>query len=65
MTGLDIRIVERALHFKQPAGTSRGVLTEKPSFYVIARDLEEDGRILQVPTHVHMPIGFLAKFAGF
>ena len=45
MTGLDIRIVERALHFKQPAGTSRGVLTEKPSFYVIARDLEEDGRI--------------------
>lgn len=45
MTGLDIRIVERSLHFKQPAGTSRGVLTEKPSFYVIARDLEEDGRI--------------------
>ena len=43
MTGLDIRIVERALQFKQPAGTSRGVLTEKPSFYVIARDLEETG----------------------
>lgn len=45
MTGLDIRIVERSLHFKTPAGTSRGTLTEKPSFYVIARDLEEDGRI--------------------
>ena len=45
MTGLEIRIVERALQFKKPAGTSRGVLTEKPSFYVIARDLEEDGRI--------------------
>ncbi|MED5334704.1 MAG: o-succinylbenzoate synthase, partial [Bacteroidota bacterium] len=45
MTGLDIRIVERALQFKTPAGTSRGVLTEKPSFYVVARDLEEDGRV--------------------
>lgn len=45
MTGLEITIVERMLHFKQPAGTSRGVLTEKPSFFVVARDLEEDGRI--------------------
>ena len=45
MTGLEIRIVERALQFKTPAGTSRGVLAEKPSFYVVARDLEEDGRI--------------------
>ena len=45
MTGLEIRIVERTLQFKQPAGTSRGVMTEKPSFYVIARDLEEDGRV--------------------
>lgn len=45
MTGLDIRIVERALQFKNPAGTSRGVLTEKPSFYVVARDLDEDGRV--------------------
>ncbi len=45
MTGLEIRIVERALQFKKPAGTSRGTLTEKPSFYVVARDLEEDGRI--------------------
>ena len=45
MTGLEITIVERMLHFKHPAGTSRGVLTEKPSFFVVARDLEEDGRI--------------------
>ena len=45
MTGLDIRIVERALQFKTPAGSSRGVLTEKPSFYVVARDLEEDCRV--------------------
>ena len=41
MTGLEITIVERMLHFKHPAGTSRGVLTEKPSFFVVARDLEE------------------------
>ncbi len=45
MKGLDIRIVERTLQFKTPAGTSRGALTEKPSFFVIAQDLEEDGRI--------------------
>jgi len=45
MTGLDIRIVEHSLQFKKPAGTSRGTLTEKSSFYVVARDLEEDGRI--------------------
>lgn len=45
MTGLEITILEETLHFKQPAGTSRGVLTEKPSFFVIARDTEEDGRI--------------------
>ncbi|MDB4787328.1 o-succinylbenzoate synthase [Flavobacteriales bacterium] len=45
MTGFDIRIVERTLQFKQPAGTSRGVLQEKPSFFVVAQDVEEDGRI--------------------
>lgn len=45
MTGLEITIVERMLQFKQPSGTSRGVLTEKPSFFVVARDLDEDGRI--------------------
>jgi o-succinylbenzoate synthase len=45
MNGLDISIVERSLQFKTPAGTSRGALTEKPSFYVVARDLEEDGRL--------------------
>jgi len=45
MTGFDIRIVERTLQFKQPAGTSRGVLHEKPSFFVVAQDVEEDGRI--------------------
>ena len=45
MKGLDIRIVARSLQFKTPAGTSRGILTDKPSFYIIARDLEEDGRV--------------------
>ena len=45
MTGFDIRIVERTLQFKQPAGTSRGVLLEKPSFFVVAQDNEEDGRM--------------------
>ena len=45
MTGLEITVVERMLQFKKPAGTSRGMLTEKPSFFVVARDLEEDGRI--------------------
>ena len=45
MKGLDIRIVARSLQFKTPAGTSRGTLTDKPSFYIIARDLEEDGRV--------------------
>lgn len=45
MKGLDLQIVERSLQFKKPAGTSRGALTEKPSFYVVARDLEEDGRV--------------------
>ena len=45
MTGLEITVVERTLQFKKPAGTSRGMLTEKPSFFVVARDLEEDGRI--------------------
>ena len=45
MTGFDIRIVERTLQFKQPAGTSRGVLSDKPSFFVVAQDVDEDGRI--------------------
>ncbi len=45
MNGIEITIVERMLQFRQPAGTSRGVLHEKPSFFVVARDLEEDGRV--------------------
>ena len=45
MTGLEISIVEHSLRFREPARTSRGVMNEKPSFFVIARDLEEDGRI--------------------
>ncbi|MDA8695489.1 o-succinylbenzoate synthase [Flavobacteriales bacterium] len=45
MRGFDIRIVERTLQFKQPAGTSRGVLTDKPTFFVVAQDVDEDGRI--------------------
>lgn len=34
------RLQERTLHFKQPSGTSRGILREKKSWYLI---LEENG----------------------
>ena len=41
--GLNISVVPRTLHFKQPAGTSRGVYTERRVWYVVVRDA--DGRM--------------------
>ncbi len=38
---MKITIQERVFHFKQPAGTSRGVYTERKSWYV---EIENDGR---------------------
>ena len=37
---MDFHITDKVLHFKQPAGTSRGVYTTHHSYYVT---LEEDG----------------------
>ncbi|MGA1373506.1 MAG: o-succinylbenzoate synthase [Flavobacteriales bacterium] len=42
MDSCAIRIVHRPLAFARPAGTSRGVLTEKPSWFLIAH--HPDGR---------------------
>lgn len=40
---LQARFVSRALLFNKPSGTSRGVLTEKPCWYLIVTD--EDGNV--------------------
>ena len=40
---MKIHIEERVLHFKQPAGTSRGVYTERKSWLVEANDGERRG----------------------
>ena len=40
---MKINIQERVLHFKQPAGTSRGVYTERTSWLVTATDGERTG----------------------
>jgi o-succinylbenzoate synthase len=40
---MKIQIEERVLHFKQPAGTSRGVYTERKSWLVEATDGERRG----------------------
>jgi len=40
---LQARFVNRALLFNKPSGTSRGVLTEKPCWYLIVTD--EDGNV--------------------
>jgi O-succinylbenzoate synthase len=37
------RIEERVLHFKQPAGTSRGVYTTRKSWFVHLYDGEREG----------------------
>jgi o-succinylbenzoate synthase len=37
------RVEERVLHFKQPAGTSRGVYTERKSWFVHLSDGEREG----------------------
>ena len=42
-TKLEIKIEERVLHFKQPAGTSRGVYTERKSWLVAVSDGEKVG----------------------
>ena len=39
----DARVTERVLHFKQPAGTSRGVYTERRSWFVELTDGERKG----------------------
>lgn len=40
---MKINIEERILHFKQPAGTSRGVYTERRSWFVCIRDGKRTG----------------------
>ena len=40
---LKVTVSERALHFKQPAGTSRGVYTERKVWYVHLSDGERTG----------------------
>lgn len=37
--GLEAQFVKHVLQFKQPSGTSRGVLTEKPVWYLLLHDL--------------------------
>lgn len=41
---MNIQIFPRLLHFKQPAGTSRGVYTTRKSWYLILTSKEEPGR---------------------
>ena len=41
MTSRKITISKKVLQFRQPAGTSRGIYTERTSWFI---DLEEDGR---------------------
>ena len=55
-----ISISERTLHFKQPAGTSRGVYTTRHSYYLHltsdeAPGVEEWGSAPHCPTSVVMP----------
>lgn len=38
MNPLNIRIIPRTLHFRQPAGTSRGVYTTRNVWYILIRD---------------------------
>ena len=38
-----IEISERTLHFKQPAGTSRGVYTTRQSYYLTITDDDRPG----------------------
>jgi o-succinylbenzoate synthase len=40
---MKIDIQERVFHFKQPAGTSRGIYTERRSWFVIAADGQQIG----------------------
>ena len=40
---LKVTVSERTLHFKQPAGTSRGVYTERKVWYVHLSDGEKEG----------------------
>lgn len=44
MNPLNIRIIPRTLHFRQPAGTSRGVYTTRNVWYILIRD-NATGRI--------------------
>ena len=44
MNPLNIRIIPRTLHFRQPAGTSRGVYTTRNVWYILIRD-NTTGRI--------------------
>lgn len=43
LKGLEARFTKHMLQFKKPSGTSRGILTEKPVWYLIVTDL--DGHI--------------------
>lgn len=40
-----IDIIPRLLHFKQPAGTSRGIYTTRQVWYIVIRDIENPERI--------------------
>jgi len=44
-TPYKIRIIPRVLHFKQPAGTSRGTYTTRKSWYLYLTSEEDPGRI--------------------
>jgi len=41
--GYEAKVTERVLHFRQPAGTSRGVYTERKSWFVHLTDGERTG----------------------
>lgn len=40
----NIRIIKKQLHFKQPAGTSRGVYTTRDLWYIVLTDTDRPGR---------------------
>lgn len=64
-----VSIEERVLHFKQPAGTSRGVYTERKSWFVTVRDGDRRGvgECAPLPAPAPLPVTALVAVvtAGF
>ena len=50
---------ERVLHFKQPAGTSRGVYTERKSWFVTISDGKAVGHIVAEATRETVGVAML------